>query len=208
VKSLAIYPLARNGCDTYAYVDGHLAETRSSINRDDPAGTKYMDIVTNAMPAFFHETAHATLAIVRGLMKHYEPITYEKIFTAIDRAQVVLVSGEQDNEFVPGGGGGGGGEPIWRGLADGGTLARGQEFRVATPTLAAGTYRFELSGSSDADLYVRVGEAPTTSLYDCRPYKASSNEICEVDLSTAAAIHVMVRGYAGSSEFTLAGSKQ
>jgi hypothetical protein len=79
---------------------------------------------------------------------------------------------------------------------------------VTTPTLAAGTYRFELSGTGDADLYVRVGEAPTTSLYDCRPFKAGSSEICEVDLSTAAAVHVMVQGSAGSSDFALAGSKQ
>src|SRR5690606_23361716 len=37
-----------NGCDTYAYVDGTMAEMRAAINPDDPTGTKYMDIVTNA----------------------------------------------------------------------------------------------------------------------------------------------------------------
>jgi hypothetical protein len=200
--------LFMNGCDTYAYVDGFLAQARASINPDDPTGTRYMDIVTNAMPAFFHSDSNATMAFIRGLVSHEQPLTYEKIFTQIDRSQVVLVSGEQDNVFVPGGGGGGGGEPNWGGLTRSGTVTRSQEVREATPLLAAGTYLFELSGTSDADLYVRVGQAPTTSLYDCRPYKAGSSEVCEVSLSTDAVIHVMVRGYASSSSFTLEGSKR
>jgi NADH:ubiquinone oxidoreductase subunit H len=32
--------------------------------------------------------------------------------------------------------------------------------------------------------------------------------VCEVNLSTAAVIHVMVRGWATSSSFSLAGSKR
>jgi hypothetical protein len=39
-----------NGCDTFAYVDGHLAESRAQLNPDDPKGTKYMEIITNSMP--------------------------------------------------------------------------------------------------------------------------------------------------------------
>jgi hypothetical protein len=200
--------LFMNGCDTYAYVDGYLAQARAAVNPDDPTGTRYMDIVTNAMPAFFHSDSNATMAFIRGLMSYEQPLTYEKIFTAIDRAQVVLVSGEQDNVFVPGGGGGGGGESNWGGLTRSGTVVQNQEDRVETPLLAPGTYLFELSGTSDADLYVRVGQAPTTSLFDCRPYKAGSSELCEVSLSSAAVIHVMVRGWAASSTYTLEGSKQ
>jgi hypothetical protein len=199
--------LFMNGCDTYAYVDGHLAQARAAINPDDPTGTKYMDIVTNAMPSFFHADSEATMAFIDGLLSYQEPLTYEKIFTSVDRSQVVLVSGEQDNVFVPGGGGGGG-EPNWQGLNRSGTVVRNQENRVETPVLAPGTYQFLLTGTSDADLYVRVGQAPTTSLYDCRPYKAGSSEICEVNLSAAAAIHVMVRGWASSSSFELVGSKR
>ena len=199
--------LFMNGCDTYAYVDGFLAQARAAINPDDPAGTKYMDIVTNAMPAFFHSDSEATMAFVNGLLSYEQPLTYEKMFASIDRSQVVLVSGEQDNVFVPGGGGGGGGEPNWGGLTRSGTVRQNQEDRVTTPVLAPGTYLFELTGTSDADLYVRVGQAPTTSLFDCRPYKAGSSELCEVSLSAAAPVHLMVRGWASSSSFTLEGSK-
>ena len=199
--------LFMNGCDTYAYVDGFLAQARAAINPDDPTGTRYMDIVTNAMPSFFHADSEATMAFISGLLDYDAPLTYEKIFTSIDRSQVVLVSGEQDNLYVPGGGGGGG-EPNWGGLSRSGSVTRNQESRVSTPLLAPGTYLFALSGTSDADLYVRVGQEPTTTLYDCRPFKAGSSELCEVSLSTDAVIHVMVRGWAASSSFTLEGSKR
>ena len=200
--------LFMNGCDTYAYVDGFLAQARAAINPDDPTGTRYMDIVTNAMPSFFHADSEATMAFISGLLDYDAPLTFEKIFTSIDRSQVVLVSGEQDNLYVPGGGGGGGGEPNWGGLSRSGSVTRNQENRISTPLLAPGTYLFALSGTSDADLYVRVGQEPTTTLYDCRPFKAGSSELCEVSLSTDAVIHVMVRGWATSSSFTLQGSKR
>jgi hypothetical protein len=191
-----------NGCDTYAYVDSSLADAHAAVNPDDPVGTKYVDIVMNAMPAYFREDAPATMAIIRGLLRFDAPRTYEQIFVEIDSSQVVLVSGEQDNTFVPGGGGGG--EP-WEGLEADGTLARGEEAHFETPVIEAGPYRFELSGTNDADLYVRIGSAPTASEYDCRPYLSGSEETCLVDLPVAAKIFVMVRGYATSSDFQLVG---
>jgi hypothetical protein len=103
----------------------------------------------------------------------------------------------------PGGGGGGGGGGAWTGLNETGTVAKAAEKRYATPQLPAGTYTFALAGTGDADLYVRRGAAPTTSSYDCRPYKSGSAETCAVTLTEPAAIHVMVRGYATSSTFTL-----
>jgi hypothetical protein len=91
-----------NGCDTFAYVDGSLAETRAALNSDDPTGTKYMEFVTNAMPSFFHSMSAASTAIVKGLMATSQPLPYDKIFEKIDRAEVVLVTGEEDNVFQPG----------------------------------------------------------------------------------------------------------
>ena len=59
--------------------------------------------------------------------------------------------------------------------------------------------------SGTKDLYVRVGTAPTKTLYDCRPYKAGSKESCKLNVATDAPVHVMVRGYAATSNFTLTG---
>ena len=59
--------------------------------------------------------------------------------------------------------------------------------------------------AADADLYVRLGSAPTTSTWDCRPYADGSAESCEVTAAEGQAVHVMVRGYATSSNFELLG---
>ncbi len=193
-----------NGCDTFAYVDGSLFSAHKAKNPDDTTGFKYIDIVTNGMPAFFASMAGATMSMFRGLLAYDAPQTYEQIFRKVDGSQVVLVVGEQDNTFTPGGGGTP--EP-WTGLTGAGTLAKNAEKAFATPTIDAGDYQFELTGTGDADLYVRVGSAPTTTKFDCRPYKTGSNETCRVTLAQPSTIHVMVRGYATTSTFDLKGKK-
>jgi hypothetical protein len=198
--------LFMNGCDTYAYVDGYLAETRKTVNPEDPTGTKFLDIVTNAMPAFFASDSEATMAVFDGLMSFEAPRTYEQIMKDIDPHQVVLVTGDEDNVYVPGYGGGGGQPVAWEGLTDSGTVAKNEEKRYETPLLAAGAYQFSITGTGDADLYVRVGTAPTTTLYDCRPYKTGSKESCRVTVASDARVHVMVRGYAATSDYALVGT--
>ncbi len=96
----------------------------------------------------------------------------------------------------------------WAGINEAGAVTRGQTKTFATPTLAAGTYDFAMTGTGDADLYVRIGSAPTATSYDCRPYKTGSRETCQVTLAQAAPVHVMIRGYASaSSAFELVGTK-
>ncbi len=210
-----------NGCDTYAYVDGSLATTRARVNSDDPSGTKYLDFVVNAMPAYFHADAEASMAMIRGLMDFGSPRTYEQIFAEIDSSQIVLVTGEQDNEYFPmfplGGSQPDAGTPSpaasWDGVNEVATVAQGEEKRWASPALAAGKYLVELKtegaeGSGDADLYVRVGTAPSASLYDCRPYLNGSNETCLADVPEGAALHIMVKGYAPASTFRLIAHRQ
>ena len=194
-----------NGCDTFAYIDDALFNSHKAINPDDTTGTKYIDIINNAMPAFFASMSGATMSIFRGLLNHGEPKTYEQMFSSIDRSQVVMVTGEQDNKYTPGGGG----QPMpWAGITENGSIAHNVNKTFATPVLEAGTYQFAMTGTGDADLYVRVGSAPTTSSYDCRPYKTGSNETCSVTLAQPAPIHVMVRGYANSaSSFELRAKK-
>ncbi|MCB1583210.1 MAG: S8 family serine peptidase [Xanthomonadales bacterium] len=61
-------------------------------------------------------------------------------------------------------------------------------------------------GSGDADMYVKFGSAPTTSSYDCRPYKSGNNETCDISNVQAGTYHVMLRGYSSYSGTTLTGS--
>jgi hypothetical protein len=200
-----------NGCDTYSYVDSSLAQARAQLNADDPTGSKHLDIATNAMPSFFASNANNNIIFIRSLMNIATPKSYEQIFTSIDRSQVIVVSGEQDNVFVPGfdpNGGGGTGDANWAGMTKSGSVARDAEVRFTTPKLAAGSYRFTMTGTSDADLYVKIGQDPTRQVFDCRPFLNGSNETCNVDLGSAAEIHVMVRGWNASSTFSVTGAKQ
>jgi serine protease len=65
---------------------------------------------------------------------------------------------------------------------------------------------FNMSGGSgDADLYVKFGDVPTTSSYDCRPYATGNNETCTGTL-TAGTYYVMVRAYESFSDVSLVGS--
>ncbi|MCC6668352.1 MAG: hypothetical protein IT375_31700 [Polyangiaceae bacterium] len=68
---------------------------------------------------------------------------------------------------------------------------------------AAGDYTIKMSGSGDADLYVKKGAAPTDSEYDCRPYGGNSNEECLVKLAAGEKVFYMVKGYGDESKITL-----
>lgn len=98
--------------------------------------------------------------------------------------------------------------PAWEGMDEGGSVTRNQETRFTTPELPAGNYTFAMTGTGDADLYVRRGTAPTTTTFDCRPYASGSTENCRVTLSAPAVVHVMVRGYAASSTYELVGNRE
>ncbi|WP_144391592.1 M4 family metallopeptidase [Pleionea sediminis] len=73
---------------------------------------------------------------------------------------------------------------------------------------------FEIyGGSGDADLYVKENEIPTTSSYDCRPYKKGNSELCtlsptggQVGLTEPGYyFYVVVRGYRSFSDVSLVG---
>lgn len=184
-----------NGCDTFAYIDGSLSQAHKSLNSDDTTGWKYIDIVNNGMPAFFSSMSGASMALFRGFTSFDDPQTYEQIFAKVDDSQMVMVTGEQDNAFTPGGGGTA--QP-WSGLDEHGTVKRNASKTFTTPVLAAGKYQIDMTGTNDADLYVRQGLAPTTTKYDCRPYKTGSTESCTLTLAAPTTLNIMVRGYSSA----------
>jgi hypothetical protein len=57
-----------------------------------------------------------------------------------------------------------------------------------------------VTGTGDADLYVRFGSAPTQSSYDCRPFVDGSDETCSLDVPpTETEAFISVHGYAAST---------
>ncbi|NMO17189.1 peptidase [Pyxidicoccus fallax] len=75
--------------------------------------------------------------------------------------------------------------------------ARGakQYFSVTVPE-GAYDLAFTLSGGTgDADMYVRFNNAPTTTTYDCRPYRSGNNEACTFAAPSHGTWYVMLNGY-------------
>ena len=58
-------------------------------------------------------------------------------------------------------------------------------------------------GTGDADMYVKLGSAPTSSSYGCRPYKSGNAETCTFNAPTAGTYYVNVRAYAAYSGVSL-----
>ncbi len=75
-----------------------------------------------------------------------------------------------------------------------------------TFTVAPGTASVTVvmsGGSGDADLYVRVGQATSTTAYTCRPYKDGNDETCTFRNPQAGTWHIGVRGYTAFSGASL-----
>lgn len=77
------------------------------------------------------------------------------------------------------------------------TLAKGEWRHFGPFTTAAGAISVELTGTGDADLYVKLNGQPSLNLYDCRPYTGTSNESCTTQ--GPGALYVSVRGYSAAT---------
>ncbi|MEZ4366401.1 MAG: PPC domain-containing protein [Kofleriaceae bacterium] len=69
-----------------------------------------------------------------------------------------------------------------------------------------GTFKVEMTGEGDPDLYVRKFEQVSKDAYDCRPYKRSPDETCGADQFSnygPGKFYVGVRGNAAGSRFRL-----
>ena len=106
-------------------------------------------------------------------------------------------------------GGGGGGSVLQNGVPVTGISGAASSTRFWTIDVPAGASNLVIAtsgGSGDADLYVRYGSAPTTTAYDCWPYRSGNAESCAFATPQAGTYHVMLRGYSSFSGVTLAGT--
>jgi PKD repeat protein len=60
-------------------------------------------------------------------------------------------------------------------------------------------------GSGDADLYVKKGNKPSSSSYDCRPWKDGNTESCTLE-NAVGTYHIMLEGYANFTNVQLTAS--
>ena len=109
-----------------------------------------------------------------------------------------------------GGGGGGTTPPADNELAKGvaltgltGAAGSNTYYTINVPA-GATNLTFNMSGGSgDADMFVKFGSQPTSSSYDCRPYKSGNVESCSFANPQAGTYHVMLNGYSAYSGVSL-----
>lgn len=99
-----------------------------------------------------------------------------------------------------------------------------QELIQATATVAAGAFdsvgtsysvqpgdsiKIAMNGTGDADLYVRFKYRPTKLRFDCRPFRANSNEECALTVPAGATkVYVKVDGGAAGDTVTITGTRK
>lgn len=110
------------------------------------------------------------------------------------------------SEAGSGGGGGGDDQALTSGESVSNLAANQGEavnFYIDVPAAATGLTVSISGGSGDGDLYVKFGSEPTTSSYDCRPWKNGNNETCTFTTVNEGRYFIMVNGYSDFSGLSL-----
>ena len=116
--------------------------------------------------------------------------------------------------YSTGGGGGGGCTPSGTTLCSGVAVALpskstggvSSNYTLVVPSGKTSAVFTISGGTGDADLYVKIGSAPTSSSYSCRPYLTGNNETCTFNSPTAGTYYVNVRAYQSYSGVSLKGT--
>lgn len=92
-----------NGCQSLAYLGTALRDKQIAANGSaaGPAGTKYLDIVANALPAYGDDGATA-LALYRAMLDYWtRPASYNDLLQGFSPLHLTAAFGEDDNTFQP-----------------------------------------------------------------------------------------------------------
>jgi len=121
-----------------------------------------------------------------------------------------IVDAKAAVDAVAGNNGGGDPEPEDNALQNGQTISgiSGATNTETVYTLELPTGASNLSirvdgGSGDVDLYTRFGARPTTTQYDCRPFRNGNTETCTITNPEAGTYYIVLRGYRAFSGVTL-----
>jgi serine protease len=142
-------------------------------------------------------------ALIKANVTAFPSTPSQSIGPGILNAKAVVDAVNGGTTPIPGGTVLGNGVPL---TGQSGAAGSSQYYTVQVPAGASNLVIASSGGSGDADLYVRAGSQPTTSTYDCRPYKSGNAESCTFATPTAGTYHVMLNAYAAYSGVTLQAS--
>jgi len=91
-----------NGCQSFALMDDTMTERRRAANGDaDPNGTKFLDVVTNALPGYADTLASTSSSVLAAAIGADTPTHFNELLSKMPKANVAVVFGEEDNRFTP-----------------------------------------------------------------------------------------------------------
>jgi hypothetical protein len=93
-----------NGCQTFAYIDTTMNDRRIEANgvANDPVGTKYLDVIGNALPGYANNLTNMSMSLVRASIKSdTAPKSFNDLLNEMPEEHLVVVFGEEDNRFHP-----------------------------------------------------------------------------------------------------------
>jgi hypothetical protein len=92
-----------NGCQTFAYISTTIFDRRIATNGADvdPNGTRFLDVVGNALPGFASNLASMSNVLFEAAIKADTPRHYNEILSEMPESHIVVVFGEEDNQFEP-----------------------------------------------------------------------------------------------------------
>ncbi len=108
-----------------------------------------------------------------------------------------------------GGGGGSTGGPLTKGVTVTGinqTSGNSVNYTLVVPAGSTNVTFTMSGGTGDADMYVKLGSAPTDTVYDCRPYKSGNAETCTFATTTGGTYYVRLKAYSTFSGVSLVGN--
>lgn len=90
------------GCQTFAYLGPEMHDKRIALNgaESDPEGTKFLDIMATALPAY-GDQGRSNIAIFKAFLDPSKPRTMNDLMNGISPGHLTLVFGEHDNSFEP-----------------------------------------------------------------------------------------------------------
>jgi len=88
------------------------------------------------------------------------------------------------------------------------TVGAWRHFPITVPSGKTSLNVNMSGGTGDADLYVKSGTQPTTTSYNCRPYKAGNNESCTLPNPVSGTWYVSIRTYSAYSGVSVTASVQ
>lgn len=175
-----------------------------SLRCDDAAGTTDVTgkpACKDTNPGSFHVAVTNLLgtqgrAFVEDRTYDYE--VWNQPVRAFKVTKNAALTGQQANQLLGGG-------PVLATTDRSGTVAASAWTQVQNLAVAPGqTLRVAMTGTGDADLYVRWNSQPTASSYTCRPYLEGSDELCELVVpADAKTAYIAVNGYAPTSKYAI-----